>query len=152
MIGGAPPVVAAPDAAPDVILIRPSAKWPWRYFGYSELRCPCCDTCYMSPAFVSRLDRLRMEFGEPLTVNSAYRCVMHNRSVGGKPHSRHLHGDAADLSLGGMTASQRWRLLSLACAHGFGGIGLHCKGPGERRLLHVDARECGGAPRAVWTY
>jgi hypothetical protein len=46
------------------------------------------------------LDPARERLGGPVKVNSGYRCVMHNREVGGVPASQHLRGEAADICCG----------------------------------------------------
>ena len=45
------------------------------------------------------LQRLRKILGAPLIINSAYRTKAHNEAVGGSERSRHLKGDAFDISL-----------------------------------------------------
>lgn len=58
------------------------------------------------------LDPLREAWGAPLHVNSGYRCAELNRLVGGKPHSQHLAGQAADITAGNTTRNARlYRLL-----------------------------------------
>ena len=44
------------------------------------------------------LQPLRNVWGEPLTVNSGYRCPELNREVGGVPTSQHVKGEAADVA------------------------------------------------------
>lgn len=46
------------------------------------------------------LDPIREAWGEPLHVNSGYRCLVLNKAVGGKPTSQHLKGEAADITAG----------------------------------------------------
>ena len=45
------------------------------------------------------LDPLRERVGQPITVNSGYRCKKLNAAVGGEPNSQHLYGLAADICL-----------------------------------------------------
>src|SRR3546814_1376008 len=45
------------------------------------------------------LQRLRDTLGAPLIVTSGYRSPAHNRAEGGKPGSRHLVGEAFDVSM-----------------------------------------------------
>ncbi len=40
---------------------------------------------------------LRDAWGEPLAINSGYRCPEVNRAVGGVPTSQHVKGEAADV-------------------------------------------------------
>lgn len=44
------------------------------------------------------LQPLRDALGEPMEVNSGYRCTELNRLVGGTSTSQHLKGEAADIS------------------------------------------------------
>ena len=43
------------------------------------------------------LDPARERLGKPITVNSGYRCPLHNSKVGGVANSQHMHGEAADV-------------------------------------------------------
>ena len=44
------------------------------------------------------LDPARERLGMPITVNSGFRCSVHNKTVGGVANSQHLRGEAADVS------------------------------------------------------
>lgn len=44
------------------------------------------------------LQPLRDAWGEPLHVNSGYRCAELNELVGGAPTSQHVKGEAADIA------------------------------------------------------
>jgi hypothetical protein len=43
------------------------------------------------------LEPAREKLGGPIIVNSGYRCVRHNKAVGGVANSQHLRGEAADV-------------------------------------------------------
>lgn len=43
------------------------------------------------------LDPARERLGKPITVNSGFRCPLHNSKVGGVKNSQHLRGEAADV-------------------------------------------------------
>lgn len=45
------------------------------------------------------LDPVREKLGKPIAVNSGFRCVVHNKKVGGAPTSQHMRGEAADIRL-----------------------------------------------------
>ena len=47
---------------------------------------------------VESLQAVREASGGPIYVNSGYRNVAYNESVGGAEHSRHMYGDAIDMS------------------------------------------------------
>lgn len=47
------------------------------------------------------LDPARERLERPIAVNSGFRCVVHNRKVGGASTSQHMRGEAADLRISG---------------------------------------------------
>lgn len=68
-----------------------------QFFQEKEFRCPCCGQGDVAASLVLALELLRAAWGGPVIVNSAFRCLAHNREVGGAEHSRHLLGLAADI-------------------------------------------------------
>lgn len=44
------------------------------------------------------LEPIRARWREPIFVVSWWRSERHNKAVGGAPHSRHVQGDAADIT------------------------------------------------------
>ena len=76
---------------------------------YFKMSCEfaCRDGCAM-PASAKEniealvqavLDPARERYGQPIYVNSGYRCPRHNAAVGGVPNSQHMRGEAADIRL-----------------------------------------------------
>ncbi len=61
-------------------------------------------------ALASKLQFLRDSVGCPLYINSAFRSREVNRAVGGVPRSRHLMGEAADISIRNLSPEARSRL------------------------------------------
>ena len=57
------------------------------------------------------LDPLREAWGDPIHVNSGYRCPELNNAVGGAPNSQHQRGEAADITVGSQAGNRR--LLAL---------------------------------------
>lgn len=53
------------------------------------------------------LDPARGMLGRTVTVNSGYRCLELNKSVGGAPTSQHTKGEAADLTTGNREENKR---------------------------------------------
>jgi hypothetical protein len=53
------------------------------------------------------LDPVRRCWGEPLTVNSGYRCPELNKAVEGAETSQHLRGEAADITVGSPEGNRR---------------------------------------------
>lgn len=121
----------------------------WRYFTESEFACRCCGESKMDPTFVAMLDELRHRLGQPVVINSGYRCPAHNQRVSSTgPNGPHTTGKAADLRLTGAPA---WRAIKIACNLGFAGIGVQQKGAHASRFLHLDILDGPGRP-ALWSY
>jgi hypothetical protein len=59
------------------------------HFSHSELACPTTDQVRLSAGFGEALERLRVELGEPIYLNSACRSPQHNAKV--RRHPRNLH-------------------------------------------------------------
>jgi uncharacterized protein YcbK (DUF882 family) len=94
--------------------------------------------------FARKLDKVWDDFG-PLRINSWYRPAAVNRAVGGAANSRHIEGDAADLTLKKGTARQKLKFEEALDNSWPGGIGRgHKYGKG---YLHLDT----GAKRR-WNY
>jgi hypothetical protein len=85
------------------------------------------------------LEKLRAELRVPISITSGFRNFATNKAVGGATKSRHLVGDAADISIGN---HDRRKLLQAAINAGFRGIGL------GKTFLHVDLRPA----KTVWPY
>lgn len=43
------------------------------------------------------LEPARQRYGGPILVNSGYRCLVHNKTVGGVSSSQHMRGEAVDI-------------------------------------------------------
>jgi len=69
--------------------------------------------------------------GAAVTINSGFRSLSHNASVGGASNSQHTYGIAADIVVGGKTPTQ---VQSIAKTSGFSGIILYST------FVHVDSR------------
>lgn len=66
-------------------------------FSGEEFACKCgCGFDDIDERLVHRLQVVRDIIDRRITINSGCRCENHNREVGGKPHSKHLEGKAAD--------------------------------------------------------
>jgi len=79
-----------------------------------------------------KLEAVRKKAGNaPVTINSGFRSLAHNASVGGASNSQHTYGIAADIVVGGKTPSQ---VQAIAKTSGFSGIILYST------FVHVDSR------------
>ena len=115
---------------------------PSKYFLINETACRCHCGFDIQPGFLRRLDELREKVGHPLVLSSGARCVAHNKAVGGAEHSRHIQGDAADITLVPLTIKQRYNLLKAALEMGLT-VGVRAD------IYHIDCRP--GQP-LVFTY
>jgi hypothetical protein len=128
------------------------------YFPMRELECPCCGSVMLNREFAAKLPALRVEWGRPLTPNSACRCANHNRSLnggrGGHPNSLHLiknpkhplEGSAAiDIQWRHWSTEDKLRFARMAHRHGFS-VGLH------DGFCHLDLRTVAGLRQLVFLY
>lgn len=109
-------------------------------FKTTEFDCKCgkyCSTTLIDKALVNQLQMIRDHFDKPVLINSGYRCVRHNRNVGGANNSQHLYGKAADIVVKGVSPQT---VAKYAETIGFKGIGTY------RTFTHVDTRK----KRARW--
>ena len=51
---------------------------------------------------VNVLEKVRNHWGDPITVNSGYRCPKLNKAIGGAKNSQHVVGQAADIEISGV--------------------------------------------------
>ena len=91
----------------------------------------------VSDAAAAAYGRLVDAYGQPLTINSAYRDPKHNAEVGGADNSQHTHGNAYDIDVSNMPHEERVALANLAWDAGFRGMGFY------DNSLHFDV----GDPR-----
>lgn len=69
-----------------------------------ELDCQCnyddCTYTLLNAQLLTKWMLFRARMGQPVHINSAYRCKKHNKDVGSQsPDSRHVRGSALDLRL-----------------------------------------------------
>ena len=97
------------------------------------------DPVLVAPALVMVLESIRTHFGKPVRVHSGYRTPAYNKKVGGKPHSQHTCGTAADLSIPGVPP-QKVADYARQLMPDWGGVGVY------KTFTHIDVRE----KRADW--
>lgn len=112
-------------------------------FSVKEFACSDgSDAVLVAPRLVMVLQSIRSRFGQPVTINSAYRTPQKNAAVGGAAQSQHCYGTAADIVVKGVAPAK-----VAACARelmpDWGGVGIYEK----QGFTHVDVRET----RADWT-
>lgn len=86
------------------------------------------------------LMRVQERFGRQLQVNSGYRSPAYNASIGGASRSKHMGGQALDISWNGMSIQTREEFINIAYEEGFLGIGRY-----GTRFVHIDL-----GPRRTW--
>lgn len=118
-------------------------------FHESEFRCKHTGLCEMDPAFMRRLQLLRTHYKKPMAITSGYRHATHPTEAKKAKPGAHATGRACDVAVRGEDAH---KLIGLAIALGFTGIGVQQKG--ATRFLHLDDLPNGaGFPRpTVWSY
>lgn len=102
-----------------------------KWFKKEEFACRCCQENLIENIVIEKIDRIRDEIGVPLKINSGFRCLTHNRNVGGKPGSLHTLGKAIDVSTSELSGEKKKMLLMLGCEE-FSGIGV------ARTFFHFD--------------
>ena len=107
-------------------------------FNSTEFDCHgkgCCRETVIDLEMVDILQEIRNHFGKAVTVNSGYRCKVHNKNVGGAAKSKHLSGMAADIVVSGVEPIE---VAKYAESIGVKGIGLYSWG------CHIDNRDTKG--------
>lgn len=102
-------------------------------FNVREFGCKCnnCNTVKIDTELVEYLQKIRTHFGNPIIINSGYRCSAHNKSVGGAKNSYHVKGQAADIVVKDIAPSE---VAKYAESIGILGIGLY------DNFVHIDTR------------
>jgi uncharacterized protein YcbK (DUF882 family) len=111
-------------------------------FTIDEFQCRC--GCEMPANVKANIEKLAEELqvlrevvDSSITINSAYRCPSHNKSVGGAKNSQHLLGNASDIVIQGRKPSDTYSLLELLIKDGVileGGLGKY------NTFTHYDIR------------
>ena len=90
-------------------------------FQISEFLCHCCGqgADIIKPGLLEALQRVRNDWGKPMTIDDGYRCPKHNASpeVRGAPNSAHLTGEAADIA-DGDGALKAWMTEDMLAIYG----------------------------------
>lgn len=99
-------------------------------FEKSEFVCPCCGDAGIQNIFIQKLQRARDNVDTGFAINSGYRCLSHNESVGGVDGSAHTLGLAADIHCN--QSQFRYLLVGSLLRAGFSRIGIY------KYFVHVD--------------
>jgi hypothetical protein len=120
-------------------------------FTPAEVACKCGCGLMPSQGFMDRVQRARDRTNFPWPVTSGARCSAYNQQVSATgPHGPHTK-DAIDI---GVSGAKAYQVMAAMLLEGFTGIGVHQKGPHEKRFIHGDALENEeGQPRPTpWSY
>ena len=92
-----------------------------------------------------QLEIIRAHFNAPVNINSAYRSLEYNRSIGSNDTSQHVLGKAADIVVDGYTPDEVADAIEFLIETGMikqGGLGRY------NTFTHYDTR----GTRARWNY
>ena len=119
-------------------------------FSKAEFDCKC--GCEMPKEVLinvqklaNQLQILRNKVGVSVKINSAYRCIKHNKSIGGVSNSQHVLGKASDVVISGFKAAKTFDLISDLINDGDmlqGGLGAY------NSFTHYDIRKT----KARWDF
>ena len=121
-----------------------------KYFKYDEFDSPDVPGSgeYMDAEFLAMLDNAREIAGIPFKINSGWRTIEHNQTVGGKPGSSHIVGKAVDIAV--RNSRERAIILSALGDAGFNRFGV------GKTFIHVDndGTDFDGVkdPNVLWLY
>lgn len=114
-----------------------------RNFSRSEFACKgdlCCNhSAPVDPVLIEGLQALRDRIKRPIRVLSGFRCRTHNAEVGGAVESFHTLGQAADITVDGLTPAELAAEAEKVPEFAKSGIGTYAG------WLHVDTRFGGPA-------
>ncbi len=101
------------------------------YFKKNEFDCKCnCGLNNISDKLIEKLDKARFLASVPFVINSACRCNIHNKNVGGSFDSSHKKGLAIDIEV--TDSIQRFNIINALLFVGFKRIGIY------KDFIHVD--------------
>lgn len=93
----------------------------------------------VEPSVISRFRKVQDVLGVQIPVVSGFRDPQRNANAGGAKQSQHMHGNALDLDVSGMSKEDRIRVINAASSMGFTGIGVY------ENSIHIDI-----GPRRFW--
>lgn len=123
----------------------------WNSVSFSEKELACrCTECAEKPIpvqwrerifkTVAALEVIRSFLNQPVQITSGLRCKAHNEAIGGGASSKHLFGQAVDITTKGWPGERLRGLLEALITLGKiseGGLGTYHD---KLMLLHYDTR------------
>lgn len=107
-------------------------------FKSSEFDCHgknCCNKTLIDENLIAWLQKIREHFNASININSGYRCVVHNKNIGGANGSHHTKGMAADIRVKGVSPKE---VAQYAESIGIQRIGLY-EGDAEGNFVHIGS-------------
>ena len=92
----------------------------------------------ISPTLRGIMEEVAKEWGQTLTITSAYRSASYNASVGGAKKSQHQQGNAVDVRLNNTSVADRQRFLRIATSKGIQGFGCYFPANDGGNFIHCD--------------
>ena len=139
--------------------VKLNTKCNWKkYFSLHEFACKC-SVCNRNPNTIPKnmpplellevLTELREYFGQPITINSGYRCPTHNNNIGGAEKSRHVIGDAVDIVVKNTTTESVYKHIISKYGDRPYGIAVNINASNKYAgFVHIDTR----GVKARWAY
>ena len=84
------------------------------------------------------MENVAKEYGQTLTITSAYRSPAYNAKVGGVSKSQHSLGTAVDVRMSNTSVADRQRFMEIAVKHGVQGIGAYFPSSSGGVFIHCD--------------
>ena len=123
--------------AEDLTTIVNPVEWRerWPHFEIAEVKCQghgVHGECCVEDTLLDMLEELRENLKTPLVIKSGFRCMPHNKEIGGAPDSKHIYGEAVDIH--NVRPWLRAKLVHEAHRIGFRGFGFY------KGHIHLDIR------------
>jgi uncharacterized protein YcbK (DUF882 family) len=112
------------------------------HFTAEEFACHHCGDQGIRKEFVEALEKLRVEIGTAIHINSGYRCPHHPVEAGKKKPGQHALGIAADIVAPGISQENLFHAIRQHTE--FRGIGVD-----KGNYIHLDMRP---GPTTFWKY
>ena len=98
-------------------------------FKASEVSCKgsnCCGHSFpVSYEHMSNMQRFRELVGKPIRITSCFRCIVHNRRIGGSSTSGHTRGVATDCYIRGYSVYEMRKIALKIRGFKKGSIGIY---------------------------
>lgn len=113
------------------------------HFSVREFKCKDnTRVIVLNKALIDLLEKIRMHYNLPVTINSGYRTVAYNSSIkNASPKSQHILGNAADIVVKGISPAKVYAWLDSTYPNSLG-LGIY------NSFVHVDVRE----GKSRWDY